>query len=166
VTEARNSLAWRVALSCVSVRIDDVQSVIPVRVLVVEDFVPFRRLILSTLASMPDLQVVGEVSNGVEAVQKAVELQPDLILLDIGLPSLNGIEAARQIRELVPESKIIFLTQESSADVVQEALNLGAWAYVVKTEAGSELLTAVKAVLSGKTFLSSIWATGSFTFPN
>ena len=104
---------------------------------------------------MGDLQVIGEVSDGLEAVQQAVELQPDLILLDIGLPSLNGIEAARQIRKLIPESKIIFLTQESSADVVQEALSLGARGYVVKTMAESELLTAVEAVLLGKTFVSS-----------
>jgi DNA-binding NarL/FixJ family response regulator len=148
----------------VTVSIGAVRSATPVRVLVVEDFIPFRRLILSILASMPDLQVVGEVSDGVEAVQKAVELQPDLILLDIGLPSLKGIEAARQIRKLVPESRIIFLTQESSADVVQEGLRSGARAYVVKTKSGGELLTAVKAVLSGKTFVSSIPATDCFTF--
>jgi DNA-binding NarL/FixJ family response regulator len=127
----------------------------PVRVLVVEDFVPFRRFIVSTLASMCDLQVIGEVSDGLEAVQKAVELQPELILLDIGLPGLNGIEAARQIRSFVPESNIIFLTQESSADVAREALSLGARAYVVKMRAASELLTAVEAVLLGKTFVSS-----------
>src|SRR6266403_1640610 len=81
---------------------------------------------------MSDLRVIGEVSDGLEAVQKCVELQPDLILLDISLPSLNGIKAARQIRRLVPESKVIFLTQESSVDVVQEALSLGAQGYVVK----------------------------------
>jgi DNA-binding NarL/FixJ family response regulator len=127
----------------------------PIRILVVEDFVPFRQFILSTLAGMRDLQVIGEVSDGLEAVQKAVELQPELILLDIGLPGLNGIEAARQMRSLVPESKIIFLTQESSADVVQEALRLGARGYVVKTRAADELLTAVEAVLSGKMFVSA-----------
>jgi len=82
----------------------------------------------------------------------AVELRPDLILLDIGLPSLNGIEVARQMRSLVPESKIIFLTQESSAEVLQEALNLGARGYVIKITAASELLTAVETVLSGKTW--------------
>ena len=129
-------------------------SPVPIRVLVVEDFVPFRQFILSTLVSMRDLQVVGEVSDGLEAVQKCVELQPDLILLDISLPSLNGINAARQIRKLVPESKIIFLTQESSADVVQEALSLGARGYVVKIKAASELLTAVEAVLMGKMFVT------------
>ena len=109
---------------------------------------------------MSDLQVIGEVSDGLEAVQRCVELQPDLILLDIGLPSLNGIKAARQIRRLVPESKVIFLTQESSADVVQEALSLGARGYVVKIKAASELLTAVEAVLLGKTFVSGTIGNG------
>jgi DNA-binding NarL/FixJ family response regulator len=106
----------------------------PVRVLVVEDFAAFRRFICSTLGERPDLQVIGELSNGLEAVQKAVQLKRDLILMDIGLPSLNGIEAARQIRQLAPESKIIFLSQESSAEVVQKALSLGAWGYVVKSK--------------------------------
>ncbi len=124
-----------------------------VRVLVVEDFEPFLQFISSTLAKRRDLHVVGEVSDGMEAVQEAVELKPDLILMDIGLPSLNGIEAARQIRKLVPESKIIFFSQEYSADVVQEALGLGAWGYVVKTR-GNDLLAAVDAVMLGKRFVS------------
>ena len=127
----------------------------PVRVLVVEDFVPFRQFISSRLATRRDLQVICEVSDGLEAVQKAVELKPDLILLDIALPSLNGIEAARRIRTLAPESKIIFLSQESSPDVVQEAFSLGAQGYVVKAKAGSELLDAVDAVISGKKFIGS-----------
>jgi DNA-binding NarL/FixJ family response regulator len=127
-----------------------------VRVLVVEDFVPFRKFICSTLASLDGLQVIGNVSDGLEAVQKAQELQPDLILLDIGLPRLNGIEAARQIRDLAPKSKIIFVTQESSADMAREALSLGVRGYVVKTNAGSELSTAVVAVLLGETFVSGI----------
>jgi DNA-binding NarL/FixJ family response regulator len=93
------------------------------------------------------LQIIGEVSNGLEEVQKAKELQPDLIALDIGLPWLNGIEAARQIRKLSPESKILFVSQASSVDVVQEAPGTGAYGYVVKTHAGSELLQAVNAVL-------------------
>jgi DNA-binding NarL/FixJ family response regulator len=126
-----------------------------VRVLVVEDFAPYRRFISSTLAGMRDLEVIGEVSDGLEAVQKAEELKPDLILLDIGLPSLNGIEAARCIRKLSPNSKIIFVSQESSTDVLQTALDLGAMGYVAKARAGSELLAAVEAVLSGKTFGSS-----------
>jgi DNA-binding NarL/FixJ family response regulator len=94
-----------------------------VRVLVVDDFAPFRRFVCSKLVGIRDLHVVGEVSDGPEAVQKAVELKPDLILLDVGLPTLNGIEVARQIREIVPKARIIFLSQESSPDVVQEAFS-------------------------------------------
>jgi DNA-binding NarL/FixJ family response regulator len=125
-----------------------------VRILVVDDFEPWRRFASSLLRGKPELQVVGEASDGLEAVQKAVELKPDLILLDLHLPRLSGLEAARQIRKLAPESKIIFLSQESSDDIVQAALSLGAWGYVVKASAASELLVAVEAVLSGKSFVS------------
>ena len=124
------------------------------RVLVVEDFAPFRQLICKMLANRPHLQVIGEVSDGLEAVQKALELKPDLILLDIGLPSLGGIEAARQIRKLSPGSKIVFLSQESSPDVVQEAVNLDTCGYVLKTKAGCDLFAAVDAVLDGVRFVS------------
>ena len=127
-----------------------------VRILVVDDFVLFRQFVVELLGKRPELQVVGEASDGLEAIQKAVELRPDLILLDIGLPSLNGIEVARQMRSLVPESKIIFLTQESSADVVQEALSLGARGYVAKIKAQVDLFAAVEAVLSGMTFVSNL----------
>lgn len=82
-----------------------------ISVLVVEDYEPFRRFICSTLGKRPELLIVGEVSDGLEAIQKAQELQPGLILLDVGLPTLNGIEAARQIREFFPESKILFVSQ-------------------------------------------------------
>jgi DNA-binding NarL/FixJ family response regulator len=126
-----------------------------IRVLVVDDFLAFRRFLCSTLAKRQDLQVVCEVSDGPEAVQKTEELKPDLILLDIGLPSLNGIEVARQIRKLSPDSRIIFVSQESSADVIQEALNSGARGYVVKTRTGTDLLTAVDAVLDGRQFVSN-----------
>ena len=98
----------------------------------VEDYEPFRRFICSTLRKSSELDIVGEVADGLEAVQKAEELRPDLIVLDIGLPSLNGIDAARRIHKLLPKSKMLFVSQESSADVVQEALALGALGYVVK----------------------------------
>ena len=126
-----------------------------VRILVMDDHVSFRQFVVELLEKRPELQVVGEASDGLETLQKAVELRPDLILLDIGLPSLNGIEVARQMRSLVPESKIIFLTQESSADVVQEALGLGARGYVVKIKARVDLFAAVEAVLLGLTFVSN-----------
>jgi DNA-binding NarL/FixJ family response regulator len=130
--------------------IDDDRRVSSVRVLVVEDYEPFRRFTCSMLGKRPELQVVGVASDGLEAVQRAEELQPDLILLDIGLPILNGIEAGRRIRTLSPNSKILFVSQESSPDVVQEAFNVGALGYVVKAHAGSELLAAVEAVREGR----------------
>ena len=123
------------------------------RVLVVEDFEPFRRFICSKLTEKPDLHIIGEVSDGMEAVQKAEELQPDLIVLDIGLPTLSGIEAARRIRKLSPNSKILFVSQESFTSIVEEALRIGALGYVVKAHVGTELLAAVEAVLQGKRFV-------------
>jgi len=134
-----------------------------VRVVVVEDHEQFRRFICSTLERAPELQIIGVVSDGLAAVQKAEELQPDLILLDIGLPNLNGIEAARRIRKLSPESKILFVSQESSADVVREALGTGASGYIVKTDAGRELLEGVSAVLRGELFVGRRFAGHDFT---
>jgi DNA-binding NarL/FixJ family response regulator len=126
-----------------------------VRFLVVEDFEGFRRFVCSMLGKRQGFEVICEVSDGLEAVEKAKELKPDLILLDIGLPTLNGLKAAREIRKLAPESKIIFVSQESSADVMQEALSSGALGYVFKARAGSELLAAVETVLQGGQFVSS-----------
>jgi DNA-binding NarL/FixJ family response regulator len=122
---------------------------------VVDDYEPFRRFICSTLRKRPEFHIIGEISDGLNAVHKADELRPDLIVLDIGLPTLNGIEAAHRIRKLAPESKILFVSQESSADVVHEALALGALGYVVKAHAGSELLAAVEAILQNRQFIGS-----------
>lgn len=125
-----------------------------IRVMVVEDFAPFRRFIGAALKKNPDLQIVCEVSDGQEAVRKAQDLQPDLILLDIGLPSLNGIAAARQIRSIAPDTKIIFVTQESSPDVVQAGFETGAMGYILKTRAESDLLAGIAEVLEGRQFVS------------
>jgi DNA-binding NarL/FixJ family response regulator len=134
-----------------------------VRILVVEDSALFLRFIISTLQTVPEIQVICSASDGFEAVQRAEELRPDLILLDIGLPGQNGIEAARQIRRVAPESKIIYVSQESSADVVEEALSLGGLGYVLKTSAGSDLLAAVEAVICSKRFVSSALSPYSLT---
>jgi DNA-binding NarL/FixJ family response regulator len=124
-----------------------------IRVLVVEDFAPFRQFVCLTLKNVLNLQVVGEAADGLDAVHKAETLKPDWIVLDIGLPKMNGIEAARQLRELVPESRIIFLSQESSPDVVEAALALGAHGYVTKVMTGVELVAAVNSVVSGQRFV-------------
>jgi two-component system nitrate/nitrite response regulator NarL len=126
-----------------------------VRVLVVEDFLPFRRFVCSALQKRSDLQVICEASDGMEALQKFEELRPELVILDIGLPTLNGIEVARRILRVFPRSKIIFLSQESSPDVVQSALDAGAMGYVVKTRAASDLMAAVDAVISEQQFVRS-----------
>jgi DNA-binding NarL/FixJ family response regulator len=131
-----------------------------VRVLVVEDFEPFRLFIRSMLSKRTDLQIVCEVSDGLEAVCKAEELQPDSVLLDIGLPSLNGLAVAQRIRTRSPESKIIFVSQESDPAIVQEAFNVGAKGYVVKTSATTDLPAALDAVLGSRQFVS-----GGLTLP-
>lgn len=124
------------------------------RVLVVDDFEPFRRYLRSMLDKEPELRVVGEASDGMEALQKVEDLQPDLVLLDVGLPQLNGIEVGRQVSKLAPRPKILFLSQEFSFDVVQEAFRLGALGYVHKQRAADDLLPAIKSVLSDMLFVS------------
>jgi DNA-binding NarL/FixJ family response regulator len=126
-----------------------------VRILVVDDHEPFRQFLCSVLGKKSKWQVIAEASDGLQAVHKAEELKPDLVLLDIGLPELNGIEAARRIRKVAPASKILFLSQEYSAEVVQEALSVGACGYIFKAYVGSELLLAVETVIQGKQFISS-----------
>lgn len=125
------------------------------RVLVVEDFAPIRREICSMLAASAGLQVIGEAADGLEAVQKAAELRPDLIFFDIGLPKLNGLEAAQRILTFAPQTRIIFVTQESSAEVVQHALKF-AWAYVPKARIASQLLVAVDTVISERRFVGKM----------
>ena len=132
------------------------------RILLVEDYKPYRSLISSLLSEDHNLELVGEAEDGLEAVEEAQQLKPDIILMDIGLPKLNGLAAARRMLDLVPSAKIIFLTQETDADVVKEALNLGARGYVLKQYAEAELLAAIAAVLAGKRFFNLGLGDGGF----
>src|SRR6516162_8204186 len=104
------------------------------RVLVVDDFEPWRRFVFSTLQNQPDLKILLEVSDGLQAVKQAEQLHPDLVLLDIGLPTLNGIQAARRIRSVSPNSRILFLSENSAPDVAEGALEAGGTGYVVKSD--------------------------------
>ena len=123
------------------------------KILVVDDFEPFRRFACSLLQKMAVFEVA-EAADGLEAVRKAKKLNPELILLDIGLPRLNGIEVAKRVQSFAPTTKILFCSQESSPDVVREALTRG-FGYVHKLGAGIDLLPAFNAVLSGRRFVSS-----------
>ena len=134
-----------------------------VRVLVVDDYEPWIRFLRLTLLARQELEVIGQCSDGPEALKKAEEMQPDLILLDIGLPTLHGIEVARRIREISPTSKILFVSENRSHDVAEEALEAGGGGYVLKSDAAKELLPAINAILEGKRFISSALA-GKFVF--
>jgi DNA-binding NarL/FixJ family response regulator len=120
----------------------------------VDDYEPWRRFVSSKLQGVPEYQVIGEASDGPEGVRKTEELQPDLILLDVALPSLNGIEVARRIREVSPATRILFVSQNCSVDWATEALGTGAGGYVVKSDASKDLLRGIRAVLEGKRFTS------------
>jgi len=123
-------------------------------VLVVDDHARWRDTMCSILRDSADCRVMCEAEDGIEAVQKATELSPDLILLDLNLPRLNGIEAARQLARSAPDSAILFVSMNNSADVISEALSTGAKGYVLKTDAGAELWLAIQAVLQNQQYVS------------
>jgi DNA-binding NarL/FixJ family response regulator len=145
-TQKRNFLAF--------VRVYSHMAQRSICILVVDDFEPWRRSVCSMLGARPELQVVGEAADGLEAVKKAQTLKPDLVVLDIGLPNLHGIEAANRIRQVVPSTTILFLTAMKDEDVVKAALCIGQGC-VLKSDAVTELLPAVAAVLGGNEFVSS-----------
>jgi DNA-binding NarL/FixJ family response regulator len=121
-----------------------------VRILIVDDFEPWRCFVQSVFRESPDFEIVGESSDGLEATRMSAELQPDLVLLDIGLPGLNGFDAARKIRHLSPNSKIVFLSLNWSKAMVWEAQELGAHAFISKLDVEYGLIHAVKTALGSK----------------
>jgi CheY-like chemotaxis protein len=125
----------------------------PLRILVVEDHAPFRQLICAVLQRRAEFQTI-EAADGLEAVQMAEKRQPDLILLDLNLPKMHGFEVAEQIRRLAPHARLLFMSQESSPDIVRKALSLGAHGYIQKMSAATDLLPGIGAVLAGQRFVS------------
>jgi DNA-binding NarL/FixJ family response regulator len=125
-----------------------------IRILVVDDHEVVRRVVCSLLSRDSAVDVICQTADGEEAVRKAGELEPDLVLLDISLPGISGIEAARRIRVVSPNSHIIFLSQHDSLQMVENAMGVGGLGYVAKIDAGLELLKAIRIVSEGKRFVS------------
>jgi DNA-binding NarL/FixJ family response regulator len=123
------------------------------RTLIVEDYEEYRQFLRLTLQKETEFVVIGEALDGLQALQQAEELQPDLILLDLSVPKLNGMEACRRIRKVSPRSKVVILSQESSPEVVEAALRLGAVGYLLKSDA-IDLPQALDAILQGAVFVS------------
>jgi len=143
-------LLWEIILPGVI----GVSNPISCRVLVVDDYPPWRRSLCSILQKNPSLLVVGEAEHGFEALQKANELKPDLILLDIHLPDIDGIEVSSRIGHLIPGTKILFVSQVKNLDIVKAAMGDGIKGFVWKMDAATELLPAIEMVLRGERFIS------------
>jgi DNA-binding NarL/FixJ family response regulator len=124
-----------------------------IRILLADDHAVLRAGIRALLEAQPDLEVIGEAGDGQAAVQRARELQPDVVVMDIGMPGLDGLAATRQILDSNPKTRILFLTQHENKEYVLPALKLGAAGYVLKRAEGDELLTAIRTVYAGGTFL-------------
>jgi len=126
-----------------------------IKCLLVDDHTLFRQGVRRLLESESDFEVVGEAANGGEAVEKARELRPDIVLMDIGMTGLSSFEAGRQIKKNRPETKLLFLTMYDDEDYLVQCLEVGASGYVLKDTAAPQLLTAVRDVYKGGKYLSS-----------
>jgi two-component system, NarL family, response regulator NreC len=128
----------------------------PFRILLAEDHTLFRELIKKNLGEIPDIQVVGEVSDGLELLKSVKILKPHMIILDIGLPSLSGIEAARTIKQTLPKIKILLLTMYKSKDHLKHALEAKVDGYLLKENAFNDLITAIQTIRQGELYISNI----------
>lgn len=121
-------------------------------ILIVDDHEIFRRGLRSLLESRGEFDIVGEAVNGLEAIDKAKELQPDIIVMDVSMPQMDGLEAARLIRNDRPDARIIILSQHDSSQMLKAALEVGASAYVTKSQVARSLFRAIEGVLQGHPF--------------
>jgi DNA-binding NarL/FixJ family response regulator len=124
------------------------------QILAVDDFLPWHHFVLELFASQHDLQISAVAFDGLEAVQKAQEIHFDLILMDLSLPGMNGIDATRQIRAHSPGTKVLFLSEHRDSDLIQAAFDVGACGYILKSDSNLDLIVGIRAVLSGQQFVS------------
>jgi DNA-binding NarL/FixJ family response regulator len=129
-----------------------------VRILVVDDHATVRRSVCALLRADPAFEVICDVADGIQAVERAEELQPDVVVLDITMPGMDGFEAARRVRKVAPTAEILFLSQHDTIETIRQALRIGARGYVVKSDAASELVAAVRAVSEKKQYVSARFA--------
>jgi DNA-binding NarL/FixJ family response regulator len=124
------------------------------QILVVDDFLPWQHFVRELFETESDLNITHFAVDGLEGVRIAEQLQPDVILMDVNLPVMNGLEAARKIRTFSPHSKVLFLSEHRSPDVIQAAFDIGASGYVLKSDSNSDLIPGVRAVIRGQQFVS------------
>jgi DNA-binding NarL/FixJ family response regulator len=127
----------------------------PRRILLADDHETIRKGLRSILGARPDWEICGEATNGREAVEQAARLKPDLVIMDIGMPGLNGLGATRQIIRELPATEVLILTMHDSEQIVWEALDAGARGFVLKSDAGRDLIAAAEALLEHKLSLTS-----------
>jgi DNA-binding NarL/FixJ family response regulator len=125
------------------------------RVVLCDDHAIFREGLKNVLAANPALEVVGEAANGLQAVEMVKRLKPDMVIMDIAMPEMSGVDATREISAMLPETRVIILSMHSRKTFIMESLKAGARGYVLKDSAGEKLLDAVEAVLKGESYLDS-----------
>ena len=126
-----------------------------IRILVVDDFPQWQRFLRTKLESERNLRIIAVANNGLDGVQQAAELQPDLVLMDLSMPVMNGLDATRRIRKISPGTRIIFLTENPHRDLVLAAFEAGACGYILKSDSAADLVPGIRAVLENSRFVSA-----------
>lgn len=124
------------------------------KILIVDDFLPWHRFVRRVLESETDFKVIATAADGFEAVQKTTKLRPDVILMDINLPGMSGVDATREIRKVSPTSKVLFLSEHRATDLIKTTFRVGGVGYVLKSDCSSDLLMGIRSILGGERFLS------------